>query len=1008
MSRSGSLLSASLRLLGAALLATMAFGAPAFAAKTAPMPATAPLASELAPDGALVPGAMGSFDASGYTMTLGADGAPRFAPAANALAGDEGWDDRFGTPGTYNASVYALAAAPNGDLYVGGWFRSIPGIANANGLLRWDGSRWHEVGAGIRGAGEIVRAIAIRDNLVYVVGEFTNAGDIAAKGIAVWNGQNWATVGDGTGARRKNYGSFGEGYLYAATVAPNGDLYVGGYFNQIDDVVANAVARWDGQAWHVLGAGIFDQSDYEGSEPTDASVYALTFGGDGTLYAGGRFNHAGSAKANAVASWNGSNWSALGTGLTTEGDFEQNGDVRALAYGNGVLYAGGQFGKAGGVSAKNIAAWDGTSWSALGSGLTEQFESSPTVLGLLLDGATLYAGGEFDNAGGKSIKGVARWDGTTWSAVGEGANVLNNSSDVHVRAIALGADGLFAAGDIAQAGARYVYGIARWDGQAWDSLGYGVAKYGDSPAEVRSITIDDAGRVYIAGWINQVGGIPVSNVAMWDGAAWHDMGGGVKGGLVFISAILAVGDEVYVGGSFSQAGELATSNIARWTISTQTWSAVGTGTDGAVYALAYGDGLLFAGGGFGHAGGAEAKDVAIWDGAKWSGLGGDFEVFEIFSNGKEVGTYVNALTYANGRIYAGGHFQTIHEKGKSTQNLASYTVVHNLFSYGLDDGGWYLLGTPALPGVTNDGSSGFGTDVRALAVANGGLYVGGEFNRAGGTPARNLARYDLAANTWTAPGATGGPVDKEAVYGLTAYGNDLFVAGAFTTIGTAPARYVARYDSAKGEWSTLGSGLRWYNDKFTKGLSVAVGGDGVYVGGQFDYAGPHPAEGFARWAGAIGNPDVTPDAGGAKQFGDGTRAELPAGAVNKPAVLSYAALAGAPHPAPSGQAIVRGFDFDVRTLNGQALALAKPITLRIPYTDAQLAQLGIADATKLNVLAWNGQAWQPLLPCAGCGVDTATHTITLVTSAVGTFAIAGPSSKPAGQAYSVFLPMVRK
>ncbi|MBC8078595.1 MAG: hypothetical protein H7Y32_21140, partial [Chloroflexales bacterium] len=814
MSRPGSLLSASLRIVGAALLALATLVAPAYAASPTAAPAAQPLASQLNADGTLAPGASGSFDTSGYALTLGANGAPRFVPAAaNAVAGDEGWDDRFGTPGTYNVTnLYAMAAAPNGDVYVGGWFRSIPGVTSS-GILRWDGNRWHALGEGIRGGGENVYAIALRDNLVYVAGDFTNAGDVAANDIAVWDGQSWAAVGDGTGPRLSSYGSFEEGYLYAAAVAPNGDLYVGGRFNQIDDVAANGVARWDGQGWHALGKGIYELSDAEGAEPMDAWVYALAISDDGALYAGGRFNRAGELKANAVARWDGSAWSALGSGLRTESDYETNGDVRALAVGNGVLYAGGQFARAGGVNAKNIAAWNGSAWSALGSGLAEQYESSPPVLSLALDGATLYAGGEFDSAGGKSIKGLARWNGSAWSAVGDGANVISHSSDVIARTIAIGADGLFAAGQIDQVGTRYVFGIARWDGQNWDSLGYGVATYGDSPAEIRSIAIDDAGRVYIAGFISQVAGIQVSNVAMWDGAEWNDLGGGVKGGNNYVSAVLAVGDEVFVGGDFSQAGELPTTNIARWTISTQTWSAVGTGIDGGVRALAFGDGLLFAGGGFDNAGGVEAKDLASWDGAKWSGLAGDFEIFEIFDTGNEAGTYVNALAYANGRIYAGGYFQTIHEKGAPLRS--GYTVVHNLISYELDSGEWFLLGTPLFPGVTNGGSSGFGTYVYALAYVNGGIYVGGEFNRAGNTPARNLARYDLATDVWTAPGTTGGNVEKEAVRGLTAYGNDLFVAGAFTTIGTSPARYVARYDTAAGQWSTLGSGLRWYNDKFT-------------------------------------------------------------------------------------------------------------------------------------------------------------------------------------------------
>ena len=221
---------------------------------------------------------------------------------------------------------------------------------------------------------------------------------------------------------------------------------------------------------------------------------------------------------------------------------------------------------------------------------------------------------------------------------------------------------------------------------------------------------------------------------------------------------------------------------------------------------------------------------------------------------------MSALAYDNGRIYFGGHFQTVHEKGRSTADLSSYTVVHNLASYDLDGATWHLLGTPALPGVTTDGRSGFGTDVYALAVANGALYVGGTFNRAGGQQARNLARYDIGTSTWSSPGGTGG-IRDEVVRGLAVYGDDLFVAGAFTTLGSVPARYIARYDTVAGQWATLGSGMRWYNDEYTTVYGVAISAEGVYLGGQFDYAGPHPSLGFARWSGPLsggGDPPPPP------------------------------------------------------------------------------------------------------------------------------------------------------
>ena len=47
-----------------------------------------------------------------------------------------------------------------------------------------------------------------------------------------------------------------------------------------------------------------------------------------------------------------------------------DGIVNALAFdASGNLYAGGDFTTAGGVSANSIAKWDGSSWSALGSGM---------------------------------------------------------------------------------------------------------------------------------------------------------------------------------------------------------------------------------------------------------------------------------------------------------------------------------------------------------------------------------------------------------------------------------------------------------------------------------------------------------------------------------------------------------------------------------------------------------------------------------------------------------------
>ncbi|HLA38536.1 MAG TPA: hypothetical protein VJ417_00990, partial [Candidatus Glassbacteria bacterium] len=81
-------------------------------------------------------------------------------------------------------------------------------------------------------------------------------------------------------------------------------------------------------------------------------------------------------------------------------------------------------------------------------------------------------------------------------------------------------------------------------------------------------------------------------------ASWDPDEAGPQAGLIF------------VGGSFSLAGNVAANNIACWDPVTSTWSALGSGVDNWVYALAVLDGKLYASGNFTTAGGANAAGIA--------------------------------------------------------------------------------------------------------------------------------------------------------------------------------------------------------------------------------------------------------------------------------------------------------------------------------------------------------------------------------------------------------------
>ena len=47
-----------------------------------------------------------------------------------------------------------------------------------------------------------------------------------------------------------------DGFIYAAVTDESGNLYVGGVFAVIVDVIANRVAKWNGSSWSALGSGI--------------------------------------------------------------------------------------------------------------------------------------------------------------------------------------------------------------------------------------------------------------------------------------------------------------------------------------------------------------------------------------------------------------------------------------------------------------------------------------------------------------------------------------------------------------------------------------------------------------------------------------------------------------------------------------------------------------------------------------------------------------------------------
>jgi len=343
--------------------------------------------------------------------------------------------------------------------------------------------------------------------------------------------------------------------LNVGDIAGGPVLFGGGRFTMANGVSANLVAKWNGVNWSALGSGLTDTNP----APYVFALNVYDDGGGPDLYAGGVFTAAGGVSASNIAQWNGSTWSPLGSGT--------NGQVNALTVfddgGGPALYVGGGFFMVGGVSANIIAKWNGANWSALGSGLNGNYVWALTAFDNG-SGPALYVGRDFDMAGGQATNYIAKWDGTNWSSLGSGM-------DGQVRALTVFDDGggpaLYAGGHFTTAGGVSAINIAKWSGLTWSPLGSGT----DPGGQVFALTVfDDGGgaALYAGGFFGTIGGVNTIGIGKWDGSTWSALGSGMNGGVLTLAVFNDGGsgspEALYAGGQFTMAGGIPSSRIAKW------------------------------------------------------------------------------------------------------------------------------------------------------------------------------------------------------------------------------------------------------------------------------------------------------------------------------------------------------------------------------------------------------------------------------------------------------------
>jgi hypothetical protein len=753
--------------------------------------------------------------------------APRTGPgnpsAFHALpfggACEPSWISTFGGMPGVDGSISGMAVYDDGHgdgpaLFAGGGF-TLAGDVKALNIARWNGTSWAPLGSGIDGG---VDALAVFDDgsgpALYAGGSFTHAGGVTANSIARWDGSAWTALGSGVS------GASTFRTVRALTVWDDGDgpaLYVGGSFTSAGGVAASYLARWDGTSFSPVGGGL------------DSQVFSLTTfdsGAGAGLYVGGEFTHAGALSANCIAKWNGSSWSAFGVGM--------NNEVRAMAFydeghgGGPVLFAGGGFTLAGGVTAQRIARWDGAAWSPVVNGVRNGGHPAVNALAVFDDGSgvgsALYVGGAFDDAGSQpDANDIARWNGNFWSK-------LENGVDGTVLALATFDDGngggatLHIGGSFISAGTAAARSAAKWDGASWSSLGRGTS------LDVRALAVLDDGQgpaLYAGGAFKSIGGVAADRIAKWDGASWAPLGSGVDN----VVSALAVYDDgagpaLYAAGSFSNAGGAPASRIAKW--DGASWTPLGSGIQGVVYALCvYDDGsgpALYAGGTIFGAGGLGSGSIVRWNGASWSvpnSFGWRVKTLAVFDDGSGSGPW----------LYAGGDLDSSSNPGCIKR---------------WNGGSWVGLGS----GVRNDPNQ--GAYVSALAVYDDGLgggralYASGNFTHAGSGAANRIARWDGLAWSPLASGLGGFNGYALAVFD-DGNGPALYAGGDFPSAGGAAAKHVARWNGVG--WSELGGGVNGSVLALAVFDPPGATGPALIAGGSFSSPFDCVDAFIARWQG---------------------------------------------------------------------------------------------------------------------------------------------------------------
>jgi hypothetical protein len=402
---------------------------------------------------------------------------------------------------------------------VGSIFETAGG--STRGIARLVDEDWQPVGPSTLsderpGFGEAsqVQAAASAAGLLFVGGEFLEAGPTLVANIAAFDGTQWlATPNGGTNAP-----------LGTLELDASGSLLIAGRFTKVGGIAANRIARVNPQtsAWSALGTGL-------PSVPADIESW-ISPEGERII--------AGTVP---VQSWDGVQWQEFGSPVVFS-PLDQ-GINRLQEFDGELLLLGRRM-----RGFLTTLRWDGFDWApAAGNDLSDSLFSIARFGADVVGGGSFPANAFATNAGINTLS-----EENFWIEPSEDKPPFLVTQLIPFR------NQLIALGAISRGSTPT--NIEAWDGFAWSPLGGGV----NNSISAAVVYNND---LVIGGRFTQAGSTPVTNLARWNGATWSAFPIELRSALVGtaidgVSSLAVVGDALYVSGSF--ADPALGLGLARW------------------------------------------------------------------------------------------------------------------------------------------------------------------------------------------------------------------------------------------------------------------------------------------------------------------------------------------------------------------------------------------------------------------------------------------------------------